>query len=394
MLRPLSSPRGALICGYYGAGNWGDEAMLAGMIRLLHGRISNYPLTVISRDSADTVAKHKVWTFPACQPFYRSKKNLFNYWLRQSKFLTTLYHPTFILGGGDLLRDGTQYEVAGFWLSQMEQALKMRRKTILLGVSVGEIWKPSTIELIPKILNQVNLLTVRDESSKVALESLGVTREISVISDLALQGLKIHPRSVEAVSRHPKIGISIRSLSNRGRQLEGFQHEVFQREFAKLLDILKLQFNADIYFFPFQAYPYFYNPEDDDYIAAMQLLKFSQYSSDFHVPRYIPSLQELCEGLSEMDLVIGLRLHSVILASAQGVPTIAVEYDPKVRGFMEMSNQLERSVSLESFNRERVLPLVERMLQSSHTISQSVLNNIEVYKKRMESIIPALDNLL
>jgi polysaccharide pyruvyl transferase WcaK-like protein len=38
-----------------------------------------------------------------------------------------------------------------------------------------------------------------------------------------------------------------------------------------------------------------------------------------------------------MDLVLGLRLHSLILAAAQGVPVVGVDYDRKIRGFMELA---------------------------------------------------------
>jgi polysaccharide pyruvyl transferase WcaK-like protein len=39
--------------------------------------------------------------------------------------------------------------------------------------------------------------------------------------------------------------------------------------------------------------------------------------------------------LGSASLVVGLRLHSLILAAAQGVPIVGVGYDEKIRGFME-----------------------------------------------------------
>ena len=41
--------------------------------------------------------------------------------------------------------------------------------------------------------------------------------------------------------------------------------------------------------------------------------------------------------LGRMSLVLGLRLHSLILAVAQGVPVVGVDYDRKIRGFMELA---------------------------------------------------------
>jgi polysaccharide pyruvyl transferase WcaK-like protein len=39
--------------------------------------------------------------------------------------------------------------------------------------------------------------------------------------------------------------------------------------------------------------------------------------------------------LGSASIVVGLRLHSLILAASQGVPVVSVGYDEKIRGFMD-----------------------------------------------------------
>jgi polysaccharide pyruvyl transferase WcaK-like protein len=41
--------------------------------------------------------------------------------------------------------------------------------------------------------------------------------------------------------------------------------------------------------------------------------------------------------MASADIVIGLRLHSLVLAAAAGTPVASVDYDPKIGGFMEMA---------------------------------------------------------
>lgn len=391
--------KGAVVLGYYGAGNWGDEAMLAGLLELLRRIEKDYPITIISRDSEDTARKHNEWTFPSTLSFDKSRIDFLGYRLRKSKLLTILSHSTFVMGGGDLIRDGSQYEVAPFWLQQMEQAIYARRKTILLGVSVGEIWKTETIRLVPKVLNQVDLLTVRDELSRQNLQKLGVNKTVHVIPDLALQNSSITIKTQskdfgDRPRKRPKIGISIRSLSNRGKQLDDFPHWDFQQEVAVTIDTLVERFDAEIYIFPFQAHPYFYHPEDDDYIAAIRLLQFSRYSMNFHVFRYLSSLPDLCQGFVDMDIVIGMRLHSVILASALGIPMIAMEYDSKIRAFMDEIDQEFHSVPLPEFNREHIASMVEYILHNYQYVRSRILDKINDIKNKINPVIPLIKDLL
>ena len=44
-------------------------------------------------------------------------------------------------------------------------------------------------------------------------------------------------------------------------------------------------------------------------------------------------------ALSECDVFVGMKLHSQILAICAGVPTLAIEYQPKTVDFMSLHRQ-------------------------------------------------------
>ncbi len=50
-------------------------------------------------------------------------------------------------------------------------------------------------------------------------------------------------------------------------------------------------------------------------------------------------LPALVSNIASCEMMIGMRLHALILAAACGVPSVALSYDPKVDAFMQSSGQ-------------------------------------------------------
>ena len=363
--------KGASICGYYGNYNLGDEAMLAGIIKLL-GEQNVEPITVFSGDPLDTQTRHSVRAIN-----FRGQK------FKTRHHLTILQNRYFILGGGDLLRDSIDSSIALNWLRPLYKAIQLRCRTLVLGISVGEIWREETKALIPQVLNRVDLVMVRDAESKAKLEKLGVRNPIYVMSDLALELLpKSSARQIYNVNRSLQIGISIRSVNGRGRTVNVGAYASFQREIAAIADFLVQQYGATVHFLPFQALQSGYRPTNDDYINILEVLRYSRCSSKFVVHRYFKSLQHLNQLISTFDLVIGMRLHSLILAAGLGVPVIAAQYDPKVHGFMEEIDRAECSIPLECFKQEHILPRIKTILNDPLAERKKIETGIDFYRKR------------
>jgi polysaccharide pyruvyl transferase CsaB len=376
----MTGSRGVVICGFYGNYNLGDEAMLSGMINLLRKQQNDLSFTVFSNDPQDTKARYSV------QSVHRLQREL-----RVQRILKIFQNRYFILGGGDLLRDSAQSSVALTWLRPLQQALRLRRRTLVLGISVGEISRPETKALIPKVLNRVDFIAVRDTQSKSKLEELGVRNTINVISDLALQSLpEIVSQPLRPTDQPIHIGISVRHLSGRGSSVDVNTYPSFQKEMAAVADFLVEKYGATVHFLPLRTHKNSYHPIDDDYVSILDLLRYSRHSAQFVVHRYFESLQDFNQLVSTLDLMIGMRLHSLILAAGLGVPVIAAEYDPKVRGFMEEIGQVERSVSLNCFEKKRLLPLMETILNDPLTARKDIEGGIERYRQRMIGVEPVL----
>lgn len=379
----MSRNKKALICGFYGNYNLGDEAMLAGMINLLRKQQDDLSFTVFSDDPQDTQARYGV------QSVHRLQRNQ-----RIQRLLKMFQSSYFVLGGGDLLRDAVQYSIVPLWLHPLQQAIKLRRRTLVIGISVGEIWKPESKVLIPKVLNQVDFLAVRDAQSKTKLEELGVRNTIYVMSDLALQAIpETSSQSIRSPNQPLQVGISVRHLSGRGQSVDVDISLVLQKEMAAIADCLVEQYGATVHFLPFRTYQYSYHPTDDDYVSILNVLRYSRYSEKFVVHRYFESLQDLNKLISSLDLMIGMRLHSLILSAGLGVPIIAAEYDPKVHGFMKEIDQSDLSIPLACFDKTRLIPLLDKLLKDPLTARMKIEAGVKNYRQQMGAMEMALTQI-
>jgi len=129
---------GVLICGFYGNYNLGDEAMLAGMIAYCKSSKMTYHL----QSSLGPRTRHSVQSVRLNR---RLKLNA------SWKFIRIFYFR-----GGDLLRDSVKSSIALNWL-QPQQALQLRRRTLVLGINVGNL-ETRNPGAYSQVLNRVDLL--------------------------------------------------------------------------------------------------------------------------------------------------------------------------------------------------------------------------------------------
>lgn len=361
-----------LVCGFYGNHNLGDEAMLSGIVQLLRegGRRR---IVVLSNDPEDTRRKHNV------EAIHISKKLDFG-----NRVIEMLRCRNFILGGGDLLRDSSDSSIALSWLKYIQTALALRRNTSVLKISVGEIWRDETKEAIPKILNQVQMIAVRDEKSRNKLQELGVNQKIHVIGDLALKSVSSIPIERETNSGDRiHIGVSVRHLVGRGRSINPEIYTHVLKEIVQAVDLLVDEFQAVIHYLPCRSFQDAYHFIDDDYVASLEALRFSRYYSEAIIHRYFDSAADFADKVITFDLVIGMRLHSLILSSAVGTPVIGIAYDSKVSSFMDEINQSENCISLDSISANAIFKRAKEIIQAPQDHRMKLSNAIQRYSNKL-----------
>jgi len=350
-----------MISGYYGFNNTGDEAILTSMVRAFKEKIPQIKIVVLSHSPLQTSQAYQIKTI--------NRLHLIDIMrcLRDTNL--------FISGGGGLLQDSTGkgWSIL-YYLGLILIAKIVKVPVMIYAQGIGPVNKQINKKLIKWILNKVDLITVRDNSSKELLENLGVVKpSVYVNSDpvFLLKKKNInhiidnYPYIQKLINPddRPLIGVSVREYKSNGSDSK--------RIFAQAADYLIKNYQAKIIFLPFKF--------DEDVHISEEILSLMKNKAEVLKIKLEP--EELLSVLSRLSLVIGVRLHSIIFSSMANIPFIAFNYDPKVRyfvedlGLSELLLEIDEDISLKNFQKK-----IEYVRENNDKIKDILLekvNNLE-----------------
>jgi len=239
----------------------------------------------------------------------------------------------------------------------------LRKPVIGFLVGIGPLDTPLGKRLARLVCNRCDAIWVREADSKKLLESVGIPGErIEIFADAAFVCPPAPPARVDAILAEnaldktdaPLLGININSYVDQWlRDGEGVNRESFTRHLAEGLDKLIDETDYRIVLILTQIM---------DVAYAGHVLTFMRRRERVTVlgnDRY--SAEELMGVTGRMRYFAGMRLHSLILASAMNVPCIGLAYAPKVRHFMELMGTPESTLELAAFSPDKLLEHVRRL---------------------------------
>ena len=323
-----------VISGFYGYGNSGDEAVLHAILQALRQESARQGVTIVptvlSVNPRATEQMHGVRAI--------SRMNLLGI-ARELKNSDGL-----VSGGGSLLQDATGRMTIPYYLSIIKMAQWFDKPTFIYAQGVGPIETKSFYPFIHYIYDKSKYLSVRDQESCELLREIGIAQDrIEVVSDPVMALSVDEPTELPAIPVVPSASLA-GSLAEKDAdkpKVIGVSVRLwhpYREELNRLAEALRLILDSDsevqLRFLPF------YPPNDVE--ASQHVMK---QLSDEHLQRttiYTEAIypQDMLEQVAECDLLIGMRLHSLIYAAAYRVPLLGISYDPKIDHFL---NQLGMS---------------------------------------------------
>lgn len=197
------------------------------------------------------------------------------------------------------------------------------------------------------VLNGCDLVIMRENDSKKLAEEIGVTKPIHVTGDAAfLNPVSSDQRALE-IFREQKIDPSILPLGINVTKyfdawLESSERVNNSRNFLETLaaGINQARIKCDP---PFQPIVFSTHPMDEGVAFELAKLIGAKVISN---TKYLS--HDMQAAMRRCELFMGMRFHSVVLASAVEAPILGLIYAPKVRGFMRLLDCEAYSVELAS----------------------------------------------
>ncbi len=358
---------GVVICGAYGKGNAGDEAVLQAITQEIQRLDPNMPIWVMSRRPSETRVQHRtnaVYTFSI---FQVARK------MRRVK--------VYINGGGSLIQDVTSSRSLWYYLYSIAQAKKCGCKVIMYGCGIGPVHKKNNQKRAARVINEaVDIITLRDDNSQAELQRMGVTRpdiRLSADPTLILKGAS-RARVDEFLEREG-IPPEKKYICFALRRWKGFDSAV--EEIVRTAEKCYERYGLTPLFIPVE-YPSDLEPAD----RVAEKLRCPYYK----ITRRFP-LDVTIGILSRMETVVGMRLHSLMFAAGRGVPVVGISYDVKVDSFLKYIAS-DTCIKLQDVDSHELMRMIENCV--SGRLNEKVVETAVMLAERENENIAALRELL
>jgi len=345
-----------VISAYYGFKNIGDDAMLMAIIDNLRMYKKDIKIVALSKNPTETKRSYGVDSINRLNLFYIYKA------MRKAKL--------FVYGGGNLIQDNTSTRSLAYYLGTIWLAKKMKLKVMFYANGIGPLNKNANKDITQKILNRVDVITLREQLSLQELKNLRIDKpRIIVTADPALTVCAAPESEMDELLVKegvdfpgPYVGFSVRKWQG---------YERYEKIIAMTADHMIDKYGVKPVFIPMHY------PDDLSIIESV----VAKMKGKGYVIRNKYSVSQTIGIISKMELLIGMRLHALIFAASLGVPMVGLAYEPKIEGFLQYVNQASAG-DVRKLEFEKLMRLTDDVWNRRYEIRKQLQKNICKLKER------------
>jgi colanic acid/amylovoran biosynthesis protein len=383
-----------------GPRNVGDQAMLEVLVGLIQKSFKNVEVVVHSTDprlykNKSYRVKHTLYSwsvFRETEVSYRiiyvsklfSQYMLYKLGARKinlDKSLMNLLNDyrnadLIVFVGGGYLRSRKGFRQSLNIIMQImlfKFAGTFQAKKIVAPISVGPFAYSWQEKLIVEELKKQDLVALREEVSFKLLRSYKLSN-IILSSDHALMIKKLVKKDTKVM---PIIGFTIREW------LKGSKQNKFMSDFANALAEFAKFSNAKI--LPIVQVDAALYGENDAFITRKIMKMLNKSGIETLDIKKIRNVEEALKVYSNIDLLVGMRMHSNILAAVQGTPFIAVSYEHKTEGIAKQLVMEKYCIRCSSLTKNKLYKMMVNAYMNKTDIRiklNKYINNIQINEQQ------------
>lgn len=349
--------------GYYGVGNFGDEAVVATLIRNIRRRQPDARIVGISLNPGDTTARHGIDALPIRRTFMPAPIATGNriaahfIGILQALFLKLPAEAAFTLrslaavGSIDMIVVAGSGGVYDWWHGPWSHPFTHFRwalaaallGTPMLYLSVGAGPFKTTLGkfFFRFALSHAAYRSFRDEASLQWMEVIGMKKPAHLFPDMAFDIAVKHtaPNRIAAPGR-TRVGMNALPFfhSEWAALYDTGGADSYRAYIDTLADFVYwlLRHNCDVVFFHSQAGDQFL---DKDIIGALeQKPDAALWRSCIHSPA-AQTVDELLDHIGSLDIVVASRFHAILFSYLLKKPVLGISYHHKVDDLMTRLEQ-------------------------------------------------------
>jgi len=256
------------------------------------------------------------------------------------------------------------------------------RPLYMMPQTIGPLTRRRERWLLGGILKQMRFVALRDNPSLAPVVALGVTAaRCHVLPDSAflfrgsgdlrpftalvarrsqeLSNASTAQLSVDEELPRPYIGVTIIDWAAKNRRFA--RQAIYESAIAGALSSFLAHHGGTIFIFPQVTGPSY--AEDDRRPASRVAGMLGAYQSQVVQINSVWSPGQLKAAYGQMDLFLGTRLHSNIFALTAGTPILAIAYQYKTHGVLEMLGLSDWVIDIEDVDEPQLAERLELLWQ-------------------------------
>ncbi len=382
------------IIGWYGTETIGDRAILAGLFSLFNKSFNKfevflgslYPFFSERTINEDNSFWQKILEKNIEVKLFNSKSvSVLNSYIKKSDLI--------VMGGGPLMHipEMAMIEYA------LKRAKNLGKKTALLGIGVGPLFKKKYKRCLIKIVKHSDLVILRDNISRSCLVDIYKEYNNKIKGDNIFTSFD---PSVECAirfndlcknnKRDDYIAINLRKYPEEYANISNCK--LIDNKIVELIKYISENYNDNL----IKLIPMHYFHIGGDDREYLNEIKYKLNKENIFVQNSNLNLKETMQVYKNAHINIGMRYHSIVLQTVLRGNNYILDYtDPKygkISGFINDIDKYgfyrDRYLSLQSLDESNIKTLIELSVKSVFDVDYNYLKmKLDIYIKKLKELI-------